>query len=202
MFYDPREKLLPESLNGSPFNALVAPRPVAWISTLSAAGHRNFAPFSYYNGVSADPPMVMFSISDRDAGGSPKRTLANIKETSEFVVNVASQSLARAMCEVSGTLPSATEGPTIKDLQTVGSVNVRPPRIAGVPAALECAVYRIVQLQGRNGGRRAHIVVGEVVGIFIRDDMIVDGRVCHASMRQLGLLGYSHYLTVESVLSL
>ena len=108
MFYDPRQDLRPAPLTHNPLNALVAPRPIGWIGSLSAAGVHNLAPFSYFNAVSADPPTVIFAPNSR-TNGAAKDTLANVRETGEFTVNIVSRSLAQSMNATSSEVAPDTD---------------------------------------------------------------------------------------------
>ena len=199
MFYDPRHELKPSPLTYNPFNALVAPRPIGWISSMSADGYVNLAPFSYFNAISADPPMVMFASNAKDQQGTPKDTYRNVCEVPEFVVNVVSMELAEKMNQTSAVLPFGTSEMETTGLKTAESVHVRPPRVAAVPAALECIVHESIDLPVGRGGRRGHVVIGQVVGIHIKDELIVDGVVDQVALRQVARLGYLHYLRVEKI---
>ena len=180
-----------------PFKAIVAPRPIAWISTIDAAGRVNLAPYSYFNAVSAAPPMVMFS-SD-----GWKDTVAACAETGEFVVNLATWELREAMNETSAPLPRGTSEFDHVGLEPAPSRLVRPPRVARAAAALECRVSEIVDpktLDGRPCGN--HVVFGEVVGVHLRDDCLVDGRFDMVRAGTLGRCGYSDFVHVDEVFRL
>ena len=177
-----------------PFKAIVAPRPIAWISTLDTDGRLNLAPYSYFNAVSATPPMVMFS-SD-----GWKDTVAACAETREFVVNLAGWDQREAMNESSAPLPRGTSEFAHVGLTPVPSRLVRPPRVEGAPAALECKVVDILTPKthdGRPSGN--HVVFGEVVGIHLRDDCVVDGRFDMVRAGTLGRCGYSDFVRVTDL---
>ncbi len=198
-FYDPRENLHPKPLTHNPFNALVAPRPIGWISSISLSGEVNLAPFSYFNGISSDPPMVMFAPNAKDREGTPKDTLRNIQEVPEFVVNVVSEELAAAMNQTSAALPFGISEMEAAGLPAADSINVSPPRVAAARASLECRVYRTIELPTGLQGRQSHVVLGEVVGVHIDDALIAGGMVDQLALRQVARLGYSHYLSVENI---
>jgi flavin reductase (DIM6/NTAB) family NADH-FMN oxidoreductase RutF len=192
MFYDPRLDLRPAPLTHNPLNALVAPRPIGWIGSLSGDGVHNLAPFSYFNAVSADPPTVVFAPNSR-MSGSPKDTLANVRETGEFTVNIVSASLAGAMNESSRDVDPEADEFVLAGLTAVASNLIRPCRVGESRAALECTVFDIVALPSRPGGRSSHLVIGNVIGIHIDDDLIVDGRLDTKSLEPLARLGYFDY---------
>lgn len=199
MFYESQSGALPAKLSHNPFPALVAPRPIAWITTIGADGSNNLAPYSHYNIVSVDPPMVMFAPSDREGHGYPKDTLRNVSEIPEFVVNIATWAMREAINMSSAVLEYGDCELHRCGLSTEPSVTVRPPRVAGVPAALECRVFDTLRLPAGKRGRSSCIVIGEVVGIYIDDDVIVDGRVDALRLAQLARLGYLDYCFVNNV---
>src|SRR5881394_2524526 len=122
----------------------VVPRPIAFVSTVGAAGHTNLAPFSYFNAIASEPPLVTIAISDRP--GDPKDTLRNIRETREFVVNVVSESLLDAMVHTAGEWPRATSEFGPSGLTPAPSERVRAPYVAESPLQLECVLYREIPL--------------------------------------------------------
>ena len=170
----------------------VVPRPIAFVSTVSAAGAPNLAPFSYFNAVSSDPPLVAIAISDR--ADDPKDTLRNIRETREFVVNVVSEPLLDAMVSTSGEWPRATSEFGPSGLTQAPSERVRAPYVAESPLQLECTLYREVQLGN------SFLVVGEVILARVRDDLLVDGRVDPAKLAPVGRLGGELYAPLGPVL--
>lgn len=192
MFYDPRDDLRPAPLTHNPLNAIIAPRPIGWIGSLSADGRRNLAPFSYFNAVSADPPTVIFAPNSR-AGGEAKDSLANVRETGEFTVNIVSLQLARAMNESSREVDPGVDEFALAGVSAVPSNRIRPCRVGEARAALECTVFDIVALPCRPGGRASHLVIGNVVGIHIDDDLIVEGRLDTQALAPLARLGYFDY---------
>lgn len=198
MFFDPRENARPPPLTHNPLNALVAPRPIGWVSTVSAAGEPNLAPFSYFNAFSADPAVVGFAPNakpDRTA----KDTLANVRAVPEFTVSIVSAELAQAMNETSRPLPHGVNEYAAAGLDAARSHLVRPPHVAAARAALECTVFDIVRLPSDPAGRASHLVIGEVIGIHIDDDLIVDGKVDGRAFRQVARLGYFDYTLVDDL---
>lgn len=149
----------------------VAPRPIAWVTTANGSGLVNAAPFSWFNAVCSDPPMVMLAVADH-RGGRPKDTTRNIRDTGEFVVNAATRPLAQAMVQSSADYPSEVSEPAQLGLALAPSVRVKPPRLAASPIHLECRLDRILPL-GRDGGDKTNLILGEVVHIAA-DDAVLD----------------------------
>lgn len=198
MFYDPRVDLRPAPLTHNPLNAIIAPRPIGWIGSLSGDGVNNLAPFSYFNAVSADPPTVVFAPNSRTSG-TPKDTLANVRETGEFTVNIVSTSLAEPMNESSREVDPEADEFALAGLTPVASNLIKPCRVGECRAALECTVFDIVALPSRPGGRSSHLVIGNVIGIHIDDDLIVEGRLDTKSLAPLSRLGYFDYGVVNEL---
>ncbi len=189
MFYDAVTNT--HGLPLDPFYALVAPRPIAWISTLSKAGKANLAPYSFYNAFSHNPSYVAFGSS------GAKHTLSNIAETGEFVVNLATYDLRESMNLSSAA--TADDEFVLAGLAKAACVKVRPPRVAQSPVVLECLHYQTIALPNDNGQVENYLVLGRVVGIHIDDRFIVDGRVNTAAMKPIARMGYAEYATVEQV---
>jgi len=188
-------------LSSNPINALVAPRPIGWISTVDSAGRPNLAPFSYYNVVSADPPVVVFAPNEAREG-SPKDTLRNVREVGEFVVNVAEARLREQINATSRAFPRGVDEFVQCGLTAVPSRAVRPPRVGECRVCLECTVHDIITLPHHPGGRRSHLVIGTVVGIHLADELINRGRVDVIALDLLARLGYVDYTSVESTFEL
>jgi flavin reductase (DIM6/NTAB) family NADH-FMN oxidoreductase RutF len=171
-----------------PFKALVAPRPIGWITALGAKGEVNLSPYSFFNAVSDLPPMVAFSSQGR------KDALTFIEETGEFVCNLATWDLRAAMNETSAPLPRGDNEMVRAGLTAAPSRLVKPPRVAEAPAAIECRHLQTVPLQPLSGTEaRYFLVIGEVVGVHIDDAFIVDGLVDTAAMRPIMRAGYREY---------
>lgn len=202
MFFDPREGLRPAPLSHNPLNALVAPRPIGWIGTVSATGVENLAPFSYFNAFSADPPVVGFAPNAHAGGGTAKDTLANVREVPEFTASVVSLGLAEAMNETSRVLPPGQSEFSAAGLTSAPSRNVRPPYVGEARAVLECRVIDIVGLPAGRDGRGSHLVIGEVIGIHIDDEVIRNGRVDSRALAQVARLGYMDYCSVTATFEL
>lgn len=180
-FYEPA---LGHGLAHDPFKAIVAPRPVGWISTVDADGRVNLAPYSYFNAVCDKPPMLAFSSAGR------KDTLKNCEATGEFVWSLATRPLAEAMNATSAPLPYGVDEMAHAGLERAASRLVAPPRVALSPAALECRVVRIVHLHALDGRDvDHHMVVGEVIGVHVRTEHLRDGSFDTASARPIARCG-------------
>jgi flavin reductase (DIM6/NTAB) family NADH-FMN oxidoreductase RutF len=186
MFYDARKN--DHGLPHDPFKAIVAPRPVGWISSMNAAGAVNLAPYSFFNGVCSRPPMVMF------ASEGYKDTVAFIEETKEFVCNLATFDLREAMNATSAPYPRGINEMERAGLAPAPSVLVRPPRVAASPCALECKWLQTVHLADLDGHAiDRHVVIGQVVGVYIDDHFLHDGLLDTAGMRPIARAGYHDY---------
>ena len=189
MFYEPARN--DHGLPHDPFKAIVAPRPIGWISSLSAQGEINLAPYSYFNGVSSKPPCVMF------ASEGHKDSIANIAETREFVCSLATWELREHMNATSATVAREVDEFMLAGLTAAPSRLVKPPRVAESPCALECRLVKIVNL-GDDDPTLAdrQIVIGKVVGIHIDEQFIKDGILDTAAMKPLARCGYRNYAVV------
>ena len=198
MFFETAAGMRPAPLPHNPFNALVMPRPIGWISTVDAAGRANLAPYSYFNAVCAEPPYVMFA-PNGPSPGKHKDSYLNLLEVPEFVANVVSQTNGAAMNASSAPLPRGVSEFAHCGIASAPSRLVRPPRVAHALAALECRVFQIVDLPRTADGRENHVVIGEVIGIHIDDTAIADGRVDERRLEPLTRLGYMNYGTLGEV---
>lgn len=197
MFYRPG--IDEHGLPHNPFKAVVAPRPIGWISTVDDNGRPNLAPYSFFNAIADSPPMVMYSSTGRKIGlDEGKDSLANIRATGEFVANIVSFALKDRMNTSSGSYPAGEDEFARAGLTPLPCEVVRPPRVGEAPASLECRVWQIIELPGR-----ANImVIGEVVGVHINDAMIVEGKLDVTRYQPLARLGYRDYAAVTEVFSL
>lgn len=165
--YEPR---LGHGLAHDPLNSIVAPRPIGWISTVSAAGVRNLAPYSFFNLYAYRPPIVGFTATSR------KDSTANASETGEFVWNLATRSLAEQMNASSAEVPADVDEFELAGLETIASVLVAPPRVAASPVSFECRVTQVINLTDAHGKATAGwLTLGEVVMVHISDEALVDG---------------------------
>jgi len=195
LFYDTRTNERP--LRHDPFKAIVAPRPIGWITSISARGEVNLAPYSYFNGVLSRPNLVMFSSEGF------KDTVSNVQETGEFVCNLATWDLRDAMNATSAPLPHGMNEMERAGLQPAPSRLVKPPRVAASPCALECKLIKVVQLNDLDGRPLdGHVVIGQVIGVYIDDRFISNGRLDTAAMKPIARCGYDEYAVVEQVFAM
>ena len=196
MFYRPADG---HGLPHNPFNAIVTPRPIGWISTRDAQGRNNLAPYSFFNATAYVPPQVMFtSTTTKPDQGDTKDSVANIRETGVFCVNVVEYAMRDAMNASSATLPKEVDefahaGVAVAECETIDC-----PRVAGAPASLECRMTQIITLEGQNNW----MVLGEVTGVHLRDDCIRDGRFDVTVYQPLTRLGYRDYAVIRDLFEL
>jgi len=199
MFYEPKN---PHGLPHSPLYACVVPRPIGWISSLSTDGHVNLAPFSFFNAVSMSPPMVMFCNNGKHISGGIKDSAGNAQASGEFVYNMATWELREQMNLSSAALPRDADEFEFAGLTKAESRIVKPPRVAESPVAFECRTWKIVTLPPMQNGGENTLVIGEVVGIHIDDDVLTDGMVDTARIKPIARLGYTQYTVVDNVFSM
>ena len=166
-FYEPRQG---HGLPHDPFNAIVGPRPIGWISSLSQSGVLNLAPYSFFNAFNYIPPIVGFaSIGEKD-------TLRNVQETGQFVWNLATRPLAEAMNASCAAVAPEVDEFALAGLTPAPSRLVKPPRVEESPVSFECQVTQIIQLQRADGDTvPTWLVLGEVVGVHIAQESLKDG---------------------------
>jgi flavin reductase (DIM6/NTAB) family NADH-FMN oxidoreductase RutF len=179
----------------------VGPRPIAWVSSVSSSGQPNLAPFSFFNVVCADPPMLGFSPSMRatktkpkaagEDTGEPKDTLRNIREAGEFVVNIVTYELAEAMNLTSGEYDASINEFELAKLESAPSKIVRPARVAKSPVSFECKLYQILDFNPGPDG--SSLVIGEVVSIHIEEMYLKDGRLDRNALDLIGRMGGAQY---------
>jgi flavin reductase (DIM6/NTAB) family NADH-FMN oxidoreductase RutF len=187
-------------LRHDPFKAVLVPRPIGWISTISKSGICNIAPYSFFNAVGERPTYVMF------ASAGPKDSLTNIEETGEFVCSLATWDLRFGMNMTSAPVPRGVDEFPIGDLTAAASRLVKPPRVKESPAAFECVHWQTLPLPPAEPGGQSNysMVLGKVVGVYIDDRFIKDGMVDTGAMRPVARLGYMDYavVTPETVFSI
>ena len=196
MFYRPSEG---HNLPHNPFNAIVTPRPIGWISTRDAQGRDNLAPYSFFNAVAYVPPQVMFaSTGVKDDVDGTKDSVANIRDTGVFCVNVVESAARDIMNASSETLAHDVDEFAHAGITKLACDEIDCARVADAPANLECRMTQIVKIEGAAN----YVVFGEVVGVHLRDDCIVDGRFDVTTFQPLSRLGYRDYSVVRDVFEL
>lgn len=190
MFYEPRNRN--HGLPHDPFTAIVGPRPIGWITSMSLKGEINLAPYSFFNSVSSDPPMVMFASDGR------KDTITFVEESGEFVCNLAVWDLREAVKETSWTFPRGANEMEAIGLEAAPSLLVKPPRIKATPCALECKWLRTVRLDDIDGKPAPRFIAfGQIIGVHIDEGFIKDGLLDTAAMKPIMRAGYHDYFVAN-----
>ncbi|WP_052401944.1 flavin reductase family protein [Muricoccus aerilatus] len=191
MFYEPRNG---HGLPWDPFKAIVAPRPIGWISTIDAAGRANLAPYSYFAIVHNAPPMVAFGSEGL------KHSAANARATGEFVFSLATRDLFEAMNASSGNQPAGESEFETAGIEAAPSWMVRPPRVAASPAALECRVVHALELHdGEGRPSNGFLTIGQVVGVHIDERCLREGRFDMVEAGTIARCGYRDYAQVTEL---
>jgi flavin reductase (DIM6/NTAB) family NADH-FMN oxidoreductase RutF len=190
MFYEPHRKS--HGLTHSPFRAVVGPRPIGWITSMSLKGEINLAPYSFFNSVSNDPPIVMFASEGR------KDTISNVEESGEFVCNLAVWDLREKVKETSRSLPRGVNEMAVAGLEAAPSSLVKPPRVKASPCALECKWLKTLRLDDLDGNPSSRFIAfGQVIGIYVDERFIRDGLVDTAAMKPILRGGYYDYFVAS-----
>ncbi|MEM6757900.1 MAG: flavin reductase family protein [Pseudomonadota bacterium] len=196
MFYRPDDG---HGLPHNPFNAIVTPRPIGWISTRDNGGHNNLAPYSFFNAVAYVPPQVIFASTgtkpDRDG---TKDSVAIIRETGAFCVNVVEYAARDQMNLSSSAWEAGADEFSVAQIKKAECKEIDCARVADAPANLECRMTQIIQLEGAAN----YLVLGEVVGVHMRDDCLVDGIFDVLKFNPLSRMGYRDYTVVRETFSL
>ena len=185
MFYQPSQG---HGLPHSPFLAVVSPRPIGWISTRAALGD-NLAPYSFFNALASAPPQVMFA-------GDTLDSISNARETGVFAVNVVGAAMLDAMIQTSATVARGVDEFSFAGVEKAECLTIDCPRVAQAPATLECRVLQIMTLKGKDN----FMVIGEVTGVHLRDDCLVNGRFDVTRYHPAARLGYKDYAVVRDVI--
>ena len=196
MFY-PTEQRDHALLPHDPIKAIIAPRPIGWISTIGLDGTVNLAPYSFFNQVGTRPPLVMFSSDGQ------KHTVTNAEATGEFVFNLATYELRQAMNATSAPLPAGESEFAHAGLTEAPSQLVKPPRVKESPASLECKVLQVIRPRDVNGEPVENIIViGQVIGVHIDEAYIVNGMFDMVRAGTIARAGYADYVHADSVFSI
>lgn len=196
MFYRPAEG---HGLQHNPFNAIVTPRPIGWVSTRAEDGSDNLAPYSFFNAIAYVPPQVMFA----STGTKPDRvrskdTLSNLSETGVFCINIVEAAAQDVMNQTAGAWGQDVDEFDLAGIEKSSCREIDCARVASAPAALECTVTDIIPLKGAEN----FLVHGEVVGVHMRDDCLRDGRFDVLSFNPLSRMGYRDYTIVREIFEL
>jgi flavin reductase (DIM6/NTAB) family NADH-FMN oxidoreductase RutF len=169
----------------------IVPRPIAFVSTVSAEGVLNLAPFSFFMGVCPNPPTVAFAPVRREGAESRKDTLANVEATREFVINVVSEEMAEAMNLTSGEYPPDVDEFVVSGLTPITSDLVKPPRVGESKIAMECKLSQVVHINPAPGG--GSLVLGEIVRFHIADAIVSNFKIDPDQLRAIGRMGGPSY---------
>jgi flavin reductase (DIM6/NTAB) family NADH-FMN oxidoreductase RutF len=196
MYYEPG--VTPHGLPHDPFKSCVIPRPIGWISTLDSKGRHNLAPYSQFQNIGFDPPIVMFSANQKTTG-ERKDSVRNALETGEFVWNMATYALREAVNASAQELAHGIDEFEAAGLTKLASQRVKPMRVKGSPIQFECKVIGHQRFEGNSAMGHADVVFGQVLAIHIADDAITpDGRVDVLGIQPLARMGYYDYTFVNN----
>ena len=197
MHYDPRNDERP--LPFDPFKSCTVPRPIGWISTVSKSGRPNLAPFSQWQNITYDPPIVMFS-ADQHVDGRKKDTVINAEETGYFVWNMATYDLREAVNISAQPVPIGTDEFELAGVTQIASIEAPGPRVDESPCHFECKYLTTLRFPGTTKVSDADVVFGQVVRIHVKDEFILpSGKIDILRIRPLARLGYHDYTTVTEI---
>ena len=193
------EKLTPRESYPWLINA-INPRPIAWVATISADGRTNLAPFSFFQGVCANPPTLLFTGAN-DRTGKKKDSVVNVEQVPEFVVNVVPYALRDVMNQTSAPLPHGESEFEKFGIASVPSEKVKPPRVAQTPVAFECRLDRIVELG--DGPSGSHVVFGRIVQAHVADSVLgADGQIDPHKLDAIGRMGGDFYTRTSELFTI
>ncbi len=196
MFYDPDKN--DHGLQHNPFKSCVVPRPIGWISSISADGIHNLAPFSQFQNLTFDPPYVMFA-ANQNSLEARKDTVVNVEQMREFVYNMATYDLRDAVNRSAAEVPPEVDEFDLAGVTKAPSIRVKPCRVAESPVQFECRYYQTIRLPGNGPMGTVDVIIGRVVLVHIKNEVLTeDGRLDVLKVRPLARLGYYDYTTVDS----
>jgi flavin reductase (DIM6/NTAB) family NADH-FMN oxidoreductase RutF len=196
VFYKTNE---PHGLPHDPFKSCIVPRPIAWVTSIHRNGAINLAPFSFFNALASDPPMVMIAFTGYHQHGGEKDTLHNIKTSGEFVVNMVPLALQEAMNISSGPHDHEINELELAGLTAEPAQLVKPPRVLEAPVHLECEFFQEIVLPCTLEDSINSTIIGKVLGVHIRDEVLNEGLIDIDRIKPLARLGYQEYTAVDNV---
>ena len=199
MFYQTDQS---HGLPHDPFKSCVVPRPIAWVSSIHPNGTVNLAPFSFFNGLASDPPMVMISFTGYHEHGGEKDSLFNIKSSGDFVINIVPAELTEAMNITTAPVGHEIDELALANLTSEKSILVKPPRVSEAPINMECEFFQEIKLPCTLQNSINTTIIGKVLGIHIKDEVLVDGMIDLSKIKPLARLGYNQYTTVDNVFTM
>ncbi len=195
MFYEPDKNN--HGLRFNPFKSICVPRPIAWVSSLSASGVPNLAPFSQFTNLSFDPPHILISAR------ANTDTARNVNQTGEFVINMATLALKDAVNATSAVVEPDVDEAVLAGLEMLPSKLVKPKRVAASPVQMECHLHSSVIIPGRLPDHGHNLIIGRVIGVHIKDDVLTaDGRIDIMKIQPLARMGYLDYTSVGEVFTM
>lgn len=196
MHYDPLVN--DHGLPRDPFKSCVVPRPIGWVSTVSPEGIHNLAPFSQFQSINFDPPLVMFS-ANQNAKGQKKDTIVNIERTGEFAYNMATWDLRDKVLLTAMEVPPEVDEFELAGLEKEPAIKIKPCLVKESPVKFECVLHQLIRIPGNSPMGTIDIVIGRVVMVHIRDEYLTkEGKLDILKLRPLARLGYFDFTTVES----
>ena len=199
MFYEVKNG---HPLLHNPIYACVVPRPIGWISSVDEKGTHNLAPYSFFNAVSVDPPMIMFCPCGFHAEGGEKDSGINAIDRGEFVYSMATYEMKDAMNLSSISAPRDQDEFEIAGVEKADSILIDPPRVKSSPISFECKTWKVIDLPLAKNGSKNTIVIGSVIGVHIDDSCLVDGKIDLLKIRPISRLGYKDYAVIDELFSL
>lgn len=185
-----------------PFKSCIVPRPIAWVSSIHPSGVINLAPFSFFNGLASDPPMVMISFTGYHEHGGEKDSLSNIKTSGEFVINMVPLALKDAMNITTAPVGHEVDELALAGLTTEASVLIKPPRVKEAPVNMECELYQEIKLPCTLENSINTTIIGKVLGINIREEALTGGMIDLSKINPLARLGYNQYTAVDNLFTM
>ena len=200
MFFEPMN-YKNVGLAHNPLKAIVAPRPIGWISSRGKDGSINLAPYSFFNAVSEDPAIVMFSVQ-ASGPNQKKDTLRNVTETRAFIVNIVGAPQLQAMNISSGDYPYAENEFITAGLEMIPGKTTDVPFVGNIPAALECRLLQTIALPANHHGGHYIAVLGVVTGIYVDDSVVVNGKISYERIAPVARMGYRDYANIHDFFEL
>ena len=184
------------------FKSLIVPRPIGWISSKNNNGQINLAPYSFFNAIATNPPMVVIGPGGYSKSGNNKDTLLNIKNNPEFVCNFVSWDVKNIMNESSYSFDNNESEVEKLNIETEDSNMVSIPRVKLSPAHFECTLFKIIDLPSDSRGNPNHLIIGNIIGINISDKIIKNDRIDIGELKPISRMGYDEYALINTIFSM
>ena len=184
------------------FKSLIVPRPIGWISSKNNNGQINLAPYSFFNAIATIPPMVVIGPGGYSKSGNNKDTLLNIKNNPEFVCNFVSWDVKDIMNESSYSFDNNESEVEKLNIETEDSNMVSIPRVKLSPAHFECTLFKIIDLPSDSRGNPNHLIIGNIIGINISDNIIKNDRIDIGELKPISRMGYDEYSLINTIFSM